>query len=70
MKSRVAAQYVVAWLDSKGCHRIRMLRIRFFQPGQGVIVLAYAEGDQRALKNLLSRDVYEGFEAAIRERES
>jgi predicted lipid-binding transport protein (Tim44 family) len=35
-----------------------------------MIVLAYAEGDQRALKNLLSRDVYEGFEAAIRERES
>jgi predicted lipid-binding transport protein (Tim44 family) len=35
-----------------------------------MIVLAYAEGDQRALKNLLSRDVYEGFEAAIRERET
>ena len=34
-----------------------------------MIVLAYAEGDRRALKNLLSRDVYEGFEAAIRERE-
>jgi len=35
-----------------------------------MIVLAYAEGDRRALKNLLSRDVYEGFEAAIREREN
>jgi predicted lipid-binding transport protein (Tim44 family) len=35
-----------------------------------MIVLAYAEGDRRALKNLLSRDVYDGFEAAIRERES
>src|ERR687887_2337225 len=35
-----------------------------------MIVLAYAEGDRRTLKNLLSRDVYEGFEAAIRERES
>jgi predicted lipid-binding transport protein (Tim44 family) len=34
-----------------------------------MIVLAFAEGDRRALKNLLSRDVYEGFEAAIRERE-
>src|SRR5215471_13823648 len=33
-----------------------------------MIVLAYAEGDRRTLKNLLSRDVYEGFEAAIRER--
>ena len=27
-------------------------------------------GDRRTLKNLLSREVYEGFEAAIRERES
>jgi predicted lipid-binding transport protein (Tim44 family) len=35
-----------------------------------MIVLAYAEGDRRALKNLLSKDVYEGFEAAIRERET
>jgi predicted lipid-binding transport protein (Tim44 family) len=33
-------------------------------------VTAYAEGDRRALKNLLSREVYEGFEAAIRERET
>ena len=35
-----------------------------------MIVLAYAEGDRRTLKNLLSRDVYEGFETAIRERET
>jgi predicted lipid-binding transport protein (Tim44 family) len=35
-----------------------------------MIVLAYAEGDRRSLKNLLSRDVYEGFEGAIREREN
>jgi predicted lipid-binding transport protein (Tim44 family) len=35
-----------------------------------MIVLAYAQGDRRTLKNLLSREVYEGFEAAIRERES
>src|SRR5215813_758154 len=35
-----------------------------------MIVLAYAEGDRRTLKNLLSREVYEGFEAAIREREN
>jgi predicted lipid-binding transport protein (Tim44 family) len=35
-----------------------------------MIVLAYAEGDRRSLKNLLSRDVYEGFEASISERES
>ncbi len=35
-----------------------------------MIVTAYAQGDRRALKNLLSRDVYEGFEAAISEREN
>lgn len=34
-----------------------------------MIVTAYAGGDRRALKNLLSPEVYEGFEAAIRERE-
>jgi predicted lipid-binding transport protein (Tim44 family) len=34
-----------------------------------MIVLAYAEGDRRTLKNLLAREVYDGFEAAIRERE-
>ena len=34
-----------------------------------MIVLAYAQGDRRALKNLLSREVYDGFESAIRERE-
>jgi predicted lipid-binding transport protein (Tim44 family) len=34
-----------------------------------MIVTAYAEGDRRSLKNLLSREVYEGFETAIRERE-
>ena len=35
-----------------------------------MIVLAFAEGDRRSLKNLLSREVYEGFEGAIREREN
>jgi predicted lipid-binding transport protein (Tim44 family) len=34
-----------------------------------MIVTAFAEGDRRNLKNLLSRDVYDGFEAAISERE-
>ncbi|HYS48396.1 MAG TPA: Tim44/TimA family putative adaptor protein [Xanthobacteraceae bacterium] len=34
-----------------------------------MIVTAYAEGDRRTLKNLLSREVYDGFETAIRERE-
>lgn len=34
-----------------------------------MIVLAFANGDRRALKDLLSSEVYEGFETAIRERE-
>jgi predicted lipid-binding transport protein (Tim44 family) len=35
-----------------------------------MIVTAYAEGDRRALRNLLSREVYDGFDNAIRERET
>ncbi|MGA2124529.1 MAG: Tim44/TimA family putative adaptor protein [Xanthobacteraceae bacterium] len=35
-----------------------------------MIVTAFAEGDRRTLKNLLSREVYEGFEQAIRDREA
>ncbi|WP_309084217.1 Tim44/TimA family putative adaptor protein [Chelativorans sp.] len=34
-----------------------------------MIVMAYADGDRRTLKNLLSREVYEGFVSAIDERE-
>jgi predicted lipid-binding transport protein (Tim44 family) len=34
-----------------------------------MIVNGFAEGDRRTLKNLLSREVYEGFEGAITERE-
>jgi predicted lipid-binding transport protein (Tim44 family) len=34
-----------------------------------MVVTAFADGDRRVLKNLLSREVYEGFDAAIRERE-
>jgi predicted lipid-binding transport protein (Tim44 family) len=34
-----------------------------------MIVTAYAEGDRRALKNLLAREVYDGFDGAISERE-
>ena len=34
-----------------------------------MIVTAYANGDRRQLKDLLGREVYEGFEAAIQERE-
>lgn len=34
-----------------------------------MIVTAFAQGDRKALKGLLSRDVYDGFERAIVERE-
>jgi predicted lipid-binding transport protein (Tim44 family) len=35
-----------------------------------MIVLAFARGDRQALKGLLAKEVYDGFEAEIRERES
>jgi predicted lipid-binding transport protein (Tim44 family) len=35
-----------------------------------MIVLAYAEGDRKTLKGLLSREVFDGFESAIADRES
>ncbi len=35
-----------------------------------MIVSAFAEGDRKALKDLLSREVYEGFSTAITDRES
>ncbi|HSI39689.1 MAG TPA: Tim44/TimA family putative adaptor protein [Xanthobacteraceae bacterium] len=45
----------------------------FLDGGRGayeMIVLAFAAGDRRALKDLLARDVYDGFVAAITEREA
>jgi predicted lipid-binding transport protein (Tim44 family) len=35
-----------------------------------MIVMAFADGDRKALKNLLSKEVFDGFEAAIADRES
>ncbi|OCW57331.1 Tim44/TimA family putative adaptor protein [Hoeflea olei] len=35
-----------------------------------MIVSAFAEGDRKTLKNLLSREVFDGFVAAIEEREA
>lgn len=35
-----------------------------------MIVTAFANGDRKALKNLLSKEVYDGFVAAISDRES
>ncbi|WP_432285883.1 Tim44/TimA family putative adaptor protein [Aminobacter sp. BA135] len=34
-----------------------------------MIVMAYADGDRKTLKNLLSREVFDGFVAAITDRE-
>lgn len=34
-----------------------------------MIVMAFADGDRKTLKSLLSLEVYEGFDAAIKERE-
>ena len=34
-----------------------------------MIVMAYADGDRKTLKNLLSREVYDGFVTAIADRE-
>ncbi len=35
-----------------------------------MIVTAFANGDKKTLKNLLAKDVYEGFEAVISQREA
>jgi predicted lipid-binding transport protein (Tim44 family) len=35
-----------------------------------MIVMAFADGDRKTLKNLLSKEAYEGFDAAISEREA
>lgn len=35
-----------------------------------MIVLAFAAGDRKTLKDLLSKEVYDGFEEAIKQRES
>ncbi len=34
-----------------------------------MVVTAFAEGDRRSLKNMLAKEVYDGFDAAIRDRE-
>lgn len=35
-----------------------------------MIVMAFADGDRKTLNGLLSKDVFDGFDAAIREREA
>lgn len=44
----------------------------FVQGARGayeMIVMAFAQGDKRTLKDLLAKDVFEGFESAINDRE-
>ncbi|MDX2158074.1 MAG: Tim44/TimA family putative adaptor protein [Hyphomicrobiaceae bacterium] len=40
------------------------------RPAYEMIVTAFAEGNRKTLRNLLSREVFDGFAAAISERES
>ncbi|TCT44671.1 Tim44/TimA family putative adaptor protein [Martelella mediterranea] len=40
------------------------------QSAYEMIVMSFADGDRRTLKNLLSKEVFEGFNAAMSERES
>ena len=40
-----------------------------FRSAYEMIVTAFADGDRKSLKNLLSKEVYDGFVAAIAERE-
>jgi predicted lipid-binding transport protein (Tim44 family) len=35
-----------------------------------MVVMAFADGDRKTLKGLLSKEVFDGFDAAIRDRES
>src|SRR5690606_30289409 len=35
-----------------------------------MIVMAFADGDRKSLKGLLSKEVYDGFDAAISDRET
>src|SRR5690606_22616912 len=39
------------------------------KPAYEMIVMAFADGDRKTLKNLLSREVYQGFDEAISARE-
>jgi predicted lipid-binding transport protein (Tim44 family) len=63
---------------NKGLREVRAADPTFdpkeFVKGAGMayemIVTAYAEGDRKSLRNLLSREVYDGFVAAIDEREA
>jgi hypothetical protein len=56
---------VLVYLIARG----RSMQERQRRSAYEMIVLAFANGDRRALKDLLSSEVYESFEAVIKDRE-
>ena len=56
-------------IAAKTGHSIRLASSVGAKAAYEMIVTAYANGDRRQLKDLLGREVYEGFESAIRDRE-
>jgi predicted lipid-binding transport protein (Tim44 family) len=63
---------LAAGLDAIAAHDSSFDPRHFISGARGayeMIVLAFANGDRRALKDLLSGEVYESFEAVIKDRE-
>lgn len=63
---------LAAGLDAIAAHDPSFDPRHFISGARGayeMIVLAFANGDRRALKDLLSSEVYESFEAVIKDRE-
>jgi predicted lipid-binding transport protein (Tim44 family) len=63
---------LAAGLDAIAAHDSSFDPRHFISGARGayeMIVLAFANGDRRALKDLLSSEVYESFEAVIKDRE-
>jgi predicted lipid-binding transport protein (Tim44 family) len=63
---------LAAGLDAIAAHDPAFDPRHFISGARGayeMIVLAFANGDRRALKDLLSSEVYESFETVIRDRE-
>jgi predicted lipid-binding transport protein (Tim44 family) len=63
---------LAAGLDAIAVHDPAFDPRHFLSGARGayeMIVLAFANGDRRALKDLLSSEVYESFEAVIKDRE-
>jgi predicted lipid-binding transport protein (Tim44 family) len=63
---------LAAGLDAIAAHDSSFDPRHFLSGARGayeMIVLAFANGDRRALKDLLSSEVYESFESVIKDRE-